>query len=425
MYSTDKSKKFLLIAPSYACLDTTGGGQRTLLIYQSLLVLGKVDVVIVGKGYLPFLKKFFPDANSINLIEHLERGQFGKWRWVRPLSPKLVDQIATVFGERSIEYQADPQVLSLVTDLINKNNYDFIVGRYLRPTARSGVFNQNTIPILLDIDDLDDSVFRSRLNQPNLNPLLRPLITRQLRQIEEIMPPLIEKCKHIWVTNENDARRINHPSVSLLPNIPYQFSISNLVVPSFKQSNSPVILFVGTYGHRVNREAMLRFVKHCWPKIHGVVAQAKLRIVGSGGWEKIESVIGQIPGVEVVGFVENLAEEYEQCTFTIVPIFEGGGTKIKVVESLFYGRTAIITSHAHNGYETLQNGEYLLVAENETEFINHCIQLLKEPELCIKMAEKGQAKVVKEYSTNGFQSIIKETLNTVNNGVPSELIKTQ
>ena len=53
-------------------------------------------------------------------------------------------------------------------------------------------------------------------------------------------------------------------------------------------------------------------------------------------WEAID-------GVQPVGYVDDLADEYRRCAFTVAPIFEGAGTKIKVLESLAFGRACLTT----------------------------------------------------------------------------------
>ena len=61
--------------------------------------------------------------------------------------------------------------------------------------------------------------------------------------------------------------------------------------------------------------------------------------------------VAALPNVEVSGFVQDLPPVYERAAFTVAPIYWGGGTKIKVLESLAYGRTCVAsaTTCSHTG----------------------------------------------------------------------------
>ncbi|GAX37563.1 glycosyltransferase [Nodularia sp. NIES-3585] len=401
---------FLLIVPSFACNPSTGAGQRTSLLYQILKNLGVVDILLIGEGEPQFLERFFQEANSLHVIKPREPAEIGLWRLIRPLSPKILDLVATIFGPRKSLYQTDPNILPLLYKLQASNNYDFVIGRYLRPTARSGSLYLGEIPVILDVDDRDDMVYKSRLNRSDINFIHRLIFMWHFRQAQQIMADLLPICKHIWLTSEIDLDEVKHPSKSVLPNIPYFLDFENNFVPLPENNSSKTVLFVGSFGHRVNREGVERFISKCWPIISSAVEGATLRIVGSGGWEKLREKFYDIPNVHIIGFVENLEEEYKQAAFTVVPLFEGGGTKIKVLESLFYQRTAVVTTSVQCGYKTLKNRETLLVVSDESELVNGCIELLVDFDLRLRLAEKGRSVVLNEYSYNRFSAIIRKTI---------------
>ncbi|TVQ47892.1 MAG: glycosyltransferase [Gloeocapsa sp. DLM2.Bin57] len=407
-------KKFLLLSPSSCTNPRSGGGQRTNLIYNILQKLGEVDVVLVGGGNLQVLSEFFPGVKSIQLVNTLNPGEIGFSKSFRKIQPQVIDNLALVLSDRAqVIYKADPLLQPVVKDLLAKNDYDLIIGRHLRTVAKAGIFNQTNVPIILDYDDPDNETLRTRLNQPGLNFFSRVILASHLKQTEKILPQLLSLPQHIWVTHQNHQNMINHPEVSILPNIPYSTMLSE--PPEFIPINpdSQTILFVGIHGYRVNRDGVKNFIVNQWSNIRKVVNSAQLRIVGLGNWSELESQLGVIPGVEYVGFVEDLRKEYNQARFTIVPLFEGGGTKIKVMESLYYGRTAVVTDQVHYGYRNLPNQEALLVANTETEFTDQCIRLLNDSDLCNRLAQQGREMVIDNYSFSRFESIVTETVNSL------------
>lgn len=114
-----------------------------------------------------------------------------------------------------------------------------------------------------------------------------------------------------------------------------------------------------------------------------------------------------VPGVEVVGFVDRLEDEYRKARLTICTQFEGGGTKIKILESLAYGRPIVVTPHAHRGYEVaLPNGQCLLVANNGAQISNACLRLMNDADLAGALAAMGADAVRRYFSYPRFMELV-------------------
>jgi hypothetical protein len=105
-----------------------------------------------------------------------------------------------------------------------------------------------------------------------------------------------------------------------------------------------------------------RFIPEGWPKIRAACPTAKYWLAGKNDpttakrWRAV-------PGVQVLGFVDNLAPLHSASCLSVCPLWTGAGTNIKVLKSLAFGRTCVVTTMGHRGYEDfLQSGDSLLVA---------------------------------------------------------------
>lgn len=177
------------------------------------------------------------------------------------------------------------------------------------------------------------------------------------------------------------------------------------------ERNDHRLLMVASWTHRVNREATRRVLEHCWQQVLEAVPSATLRIVGAGMDASAKAELQQYPNVDPVGFVDSLDEEYANCAFTICPIFEGAGTKIKVLESLRYGRTMVTTQHSLRGYEHLLiHRASILAVDRECELPDACIELLQKPMLRDRLASAGQRIVRAHYSFDAFSGAVAKTL---------------
>jgi glycosyltransferase involved in cell wall biosynthesis len=109
----------------------------------------------------------------------------------------------------------------------------------------------------------------------------------------------------------------------------------------------------------------------------------------------------------VLGFVDDLAAVYKASWFTLVPLWSGAGTNIKVLESLSFGRTCVATVTGHRGYEDcLRAGDSLLVAGNPEDLAENCIRLCNDQAQRGALAKRGREVVQREFSYEKFASVV-------------------
>lgn len=392
----------LLVVPHYACKPTTGGGQRTQLLFkalQSLDHINNIDVLVVDERGRS-AEEFFPPSSKVTTVSICRRGEIGFWKLLRKILNSKIDKIAMAFGRRSVVYSS-----AMLKENINFDfsEYDYLIGRYLRPLAQVGIFeSKSNSRIFLDIDDRDDVLYSSRLKTPGLSFFEKLILRSHLSQMKKIQNKLLPKCNHCWLASEADLQQLNTTSESYLPNIPFR-ELQNIIVPDISElSNEHIVLFVGAFGHRINRDGLDWFVKNSWPQISKEIPNSRLRVIGSGGWESVQSNYDAYHGVEIIGFCDSLQEEYERASLTVVPLFEGGGTKIKVLESYSFNRIACGTEHAYFGYEPLKTACSEAVAPNPQLLSETIIKLLKNPKLTNELASKGREIVNENFNHNVF-----------------------
>ena len=67
------------------------------------------------------------------------------------------------------------------------------------------------------------------------------------------------------------------------------------------------------------------------------------------------------PRVEALGFVEDLPAAYARARCAVVPLLQGGGTPLKLIEALAYGLPVVATPRAAAGL-AVRDGEHCLIA---------------------------------------------------------------
>lgn len=168
--------------------------------------------------------------------------------------------------------------------------------------------------------------------------------------------------------SENDRDRHPAPNVVVLPN---GASVPALV----RRQPERRLLFVGYLGYPPNALGVGWFLREVWPGIHQRFPDAGLDIVGFKPPGAISRVHGTL-GVCVHGFVEDLTQFYERACTSIVPLFAGSGTRLKILESL--GRAVPVVSTTLGAYGIdIGEAQGLMRADDPQSFAQKCMALLQ------------------------------------------------
>lgn len=106
----------------------------------------------------------------------------------------------------------------------------------------------------------------------------------------------------------------------------------------------PKCLFVGRY-FPANVDGLKWFINNVLPYV-----SIELTIVGKGMAE-LQAFVGNDKRVLIYDSVPEISSFYYDADFVILPIFTGGGMKVKTCESLMYGKNIIGSEEAFEGYE--------------------------------------------------------------------------
>ena len=95
-----------------------------------------------------------------------------------------------------------------------------------------------------------------------------------------------------------------------------------------------------------------------------------------------------MPGVEGLGWVEDSDAEMATWACTVVPIFEGGGTRLKISHAWSRKCPVVSTALGAFGYDPLHNRE-LLLADTAADFATACLKLIDNPSEGRRLADNA------------------------------------
>lgn len=367
--------------------------QRNKLIYDSLQTVGDVDFIV---------------ASSHRMMMKLHDGQL-----CIDTTPGQ-GHCRAILGWDEDYLQPNIQHLDPLENLkkwveqnIVPSNYDLLVARYLEPISKLGGIN--CIPNqILDFDDADHLRINLIKEDKSGSEVFENLENNS--QSAEYILNKLSPFHHVWFTSENDRGKTPNVNGSVLNNIPF---VNGAPRVSSKIRQSKMILIVGVFTHHPNLWGVEHYVNRIWPSVLESVPDAQLHLVGSIASDD-KSRLHKNAGVHVHGFVEDLSKMYEMAQFSIAPIYFGAGTNIKVVEAYHYKRPCLVTPFSHYGFENhFIDGVSTLVSINDQEYISNTVNLLKNIDLCSKLANHGIEIVLNFYSKENFTKHIVSTINSM------------
>lgn len=124
-------------------------------------------------------------------------------------------------------------------------------------------------------------------------------------------------------------------------------------------------VFFGYWARKENSEGLVWFLKNVFPLLTEE-ARKSLKIMGGGLPESVYSKYIKPNNIEYLGFVDNCYEELWRAKAVIVPLFQGAGVKIKVLDAFSCGTPVIGTKIAFEGISSIQGLTFQ--CDNKTDF---------------------------------------------------------
>ena len=176
-----------------------------------------------------------------------------------------------------------------------------------------------------------------------------------------------------------------------------------------KKFNSKVenILFLGTMSWFPNEQGILWFIKNVWDDIKESIPNAKLYVVGSNPSKEILAYSSS--NIIVTGYVNSVDEYIEKCDVCVVPLFIGGGMRVKILECMAKGIPCVSTTIEAEGIEYTNNHD-IMIADTSKEFVSS-LQRLSDSKEVSMIVENSKNLIENKYSLKVLAEKLKEIID--------------
>ena len=200
-----------------------------------------------------------------------------------------------------------------------------------------------------------------------------------------------------------------------------------VVVPQVVQSTEPKrkpqpehnLCYVGNLTWHPNTLGLSWFCQKVWPLVRRALPSVKLTIAGSGlgkdGSGRLQVPSDwQVPGIEVVGYVEDLETLYTQSLGMVAPILGGSGVRIKLLEALRAGMP-VVTTRAGAAGLPLHDGAEVLIEDEPEAFARAVIRLCLDAGLQEQLRNAGYQYLRQGHSLKAAAVAMRQAL-----GLPTQ-----
>ncbi|NJN16882.1 MAG: glycosyltransferase [Oscillochloris sp.] len=152
-----------------------------------------------------------------------------------------------------------------------------------------------------------------------------------------------------------------------------------------------LLIYPGSLTFESNFEAVAYFARAILPRIQAHRPQVRLMVTGRADHAQIAALPAN-PALELVGQLPDVRPAVAGAWAEVVPLLQGSGTRLKILEALALGTPVIATSKGAEGLD-LQPGRDLLIADDPDVFAAAVLRVLDDVQLRTQLAVAGRIAV--------------------------------
>jgi glycosyltransferase involved in cell wall biosynthesis len=299
-----------------------------------------------------------------------------------------------------------PGMGQALEQLAEKEKFDRAVCDFLTPASyfprieRAVVFQHNV-----------ETVMRQRYAQHVSSALGRWYFHLQAQRMFRFEKEICCKAGHVVAVSEQDACTMRQMfGVKRVSAVPTGVDVDYLGGPP--QPITTDLVFVGSMDWIPNIDGMQWFVSEVLPIIRRTRPGCSLAIVGRMPPPSITAMAEQDPRITVTGTVPDIRPHLWSSAVSIVPLRIGGGTRLKIYESMAARVPVVSTTVGAEGLE-IHPPDDIRIGDSAEQFAADCLELLADSDLRARQAAAARDLVASRFSWDQVARCFERILESV------------
>jgi glycosyltransferase involved in cell wall biosynthesis len=310
-------------------------------------------------------------------------------------------------GHPSDLYYSESAVAE-IADLISSFKPHLVVVEELWLHRYIPVLKRHGCPIVLDLHNAETAKFRQMGDATHGNDLrakvLREILPVRVKVIEQEATHTVDQ---IWVCSDIDAgliEEIHRPPVNIHV-VPNAVNVENYRRVRDGRCPRPkevalarnTVIFPSVFHWEPSAEAAKFLIDEVFPRLADIFPDCHLLLPGGQPTSYMIDAARKDGRIMVIGVVSDMLPYFAAATVMAVPLFKGGGTRLKILEAFASNLPVVSTAKGAEGLK-VKDGTHLLIAETAEEFVTAVKRLWTDEGLAGYLASKGLELVEKNYS---------------------------
>jgi glycosyltransferase involved in cell wall biosynthesis len=280
----------------------------------------------------------------------------------------------------------------LLAELLAREHFDRVVCDFLFPainfpSLKGCVLFQHNV----------EAVIWQRLAANASSPLKRAYLSRQAERMFDYERRVCGEVDRVIAVSEVDARLMREMyGIRRVDAIPTGVDINYFAPPEIRTERKWDLIFVGSMDYLPNIEGVRYFVRDVLPRIRAARPGTTLAVAGRKPPEEI-TAMARDPGITVTGTVADIRPYLWGSAVSVVPLLTGGGTRLKIYESMAACRPVVSTTVGAEGL-TVHPPHDIRIADTADRFAAECLAMLENDGERETVACAGRRLVAENFS---------------------------
>jgi glycosyltransferase involved in cell wall biosynthesis len=178
--------------------------------------------------------------------------------------------------------------------------------------------------------------------------------------------------------------------LALLPN-----GVADACLDVEELSQPGTLIYAGSITYGPNLDAVRYFLGDIFPRVRAARHGVTFTVTGSHDGVAIGRLVQD--GVRFAGLVPDIRRAVARSAICVVPLRQGGGTRLKILEAMALGTPIVSTSKGAEGLD-VRHDEHLLIADDAATFARYVTELLDDPNRARALAANARRLIAGRYT---------------------------